>query len=150
MKLFAGLEADGFAGRDADFGAGSGIAADAGFARTNAEDAEAAQFDAIACCQSLFEALEDSIHGSFRLGPRQACSLDDVMHDILLDQCPSPSIEENLAPMHSGWPEWPTGEMLLGVGRVVNPRILQHCKDLESAGWKRPMRAMVPNTGGKW
>jgi hypothetical protein len=90
VELFAGFEADGFAGGDADFGAGSGIAADSGFAGSDAEDAESAQLNAIAGCQGLFETFKDGVHGRFRFGPRQPCSLDDVMDDILLDQCASP------------------------------------------------------------
>jgi hypothetical protein len=46
LEFFAGFEANGFAGRDVDFSAAAGIAADAGFARFDAEDAEAAEFDA--------------------------------------------------------------------------------------------------------
>jgi hypothetical protein len=133
MELFAGFEADGFAWSDADFGASSGVAADSGLARSNAEDAESAQFDTVTGGQGLLEPFEYRVHGSFRLGPRQACPLDDVMHNILLDQCLGPFIEEiweNLAPAKSCRPEWPTGEMLLGVGGVVNLRVLQYHKQL--------------------
>ena len=101
MELFAGFEADGLAWGDADFCASSGIAADSGLARSNTEDAESAQFDAVARSQGQLEPFEYGVHGSFRLGPRQACPLDDVMHNILLDQCLGPFIEEiweNLAP----------------------------------------------------
>ena len=72
-----------------------------GLARSNTEDAESAQFDTVARGQGLLEPFEYGVHGSFRLGPRQACPLDDVMHNILLDQCLGPFIEEiweNLAP----------------------------------------------------
>ena len=101
MELFAGFEADGLAWGDADFGAGSGVAADACFTGADAEDAEAAQLDAIPRSQRLLEPFEDGVHGGFRFSPRQACPLDDVMHNILLDQCLGPFIEEiweNLAP----------------------------------------------------
>jgi hypothetical protein len=130
VEFFARLEANSLSRRDTDFSTGPRVAADSGFTRTDAEDAESPQFNAITGCQSLFEALEDGVHGSFRLGPRQACPLDNVMDDILLDQCPSPLIEENLAPIRSGRPERPTGEMLLGVGDVVNLRVLQYHKQL--------------------
>ena len=86
VQLFAGLEADSFAGGDADLSAGAGVAADAGFAGADAEDAEAAQLDALACRQGLLEALEDGVHGSLCLGARQACALNHVMNYILLDQ----------------------------------------------------------------
>jgi len=42
VEVFAGFEADGFAGRDADLGAGARVAADAGLARLYGEDAKAA------------------------------------------------------------------------------------------------------------
>src|ERR1700739_1739940 len=45
VQLFARLEADGLAGCDADLRPGAGIAANAGLARADAEDAKAAQFD---------------------------------------------------------------------------------------------------------
>ena len=53
MEFFAGFEADGFAGGDADFFAGAWVAADAGLAGFDAEDAEAAEFDALAAAESL-------------------------------------------------------------------------------------------------
>jgi hypothetical protein len=95
VQLFAGLETNGFAGGDADLGTGAGIAADAGFARTDAEDAEAAEFDSVSCGESLLEAFEDGVDSRFSLGSRQACPLDDVMDNILLDQCRRPLTEEN-------------------------------------------------------
>jgi hypothetical protein len=70
MELFARLEANGLAGGYADFGTGSGVAADAGFAGADAENAESAQFDALSGGKSLFETLENRIHRSFRLGSR--------------------------------------------------------------------------------
>ena len=42
LQFFAGLKANGFAGRDADFFAGARVAADAGLARLYGEDAKAA------------------------------------------------------------------------------------------------------------
>jgi len=93
VEFLAGLEADGFAGGDADFGAGSGVAADACFTGADAEDAEAAQLDAIPRSQRLLEPFEDGVHGGFRFSPRQACPLDDVMDDILFDQCVSPRLK---------------------------------------------------------
>jgi hypothetical protein len=70
MELFARLEANGLAGGYADFGTGAGISADAGFTGADAENAESAQFDALAGGESLFEALENRIHRGFRLGAR--------------------------------------------------------------------------------
>jgi hypothetical protein len=70
VQFFAGLKANGFAGSDADFGASSWIAADAGFARANAKNTEAAQLDAIACGEGLLESFEYGIDGYFRFGAR--------------------------------------------------------------------------------
>ena len=86
MQFLAGLEADGLAGSDADLGAGAGIAADAGFAGADAENAKSAQFDALAGGQGLLQALENRIHRSLRLGARQARALDYMMDDVLLNQ----------------------------------------------------------------
>ena len=86
MEFFARFEADGFAGGYADLGAGAWIAADTGFTGADAENAESAQFDALTGGQSLFKALEDRIHRSFRLGARQARALDYVMDDVLFNQ----------------------------------------------------------------
>jgi hypothetical protein len=132
VKFLAWFETNCLTGRDADFGAGSGIAADAGLAGTNAEDAKSAQLNSVSGGQRLFETLKYSVYGRFRFGPRQASPLDNVVHYILLDQCPCPSIEENLAPFCCGPQESPTGEMLLGVGSVVNLRVLQYHKQLRS------------------
>jgi len=94
VQLFAWLEAHSLARRDADFSASSGVAADAGLARTDAEDAKAAEFDAVARRESLFQSLKNGIHGRFSFGSWQACPFDHVMDNILLDQCRRPLIEE--------------------------------------------------------
>jgi hypothetical protein len=55
------------------------------------------------------------------------------MHDILLDQGLDPFIGriwENPALLDKRLPKRPTGEMLLGVGGVVNLRVLQYHKQL--------------------
>jgi hypothetical protein len=86
VQVFSGLEAHRLAGGDADFSAGAGVAADACFACADAENSESAQFDALACCESLFEALENRIHSSFGLAAGKARALDYVMDDVLLNQ----------------------------------------------------------------
>jgi hypothetical protein len=86
MQLFAWLEADGFAGSDVDLSPGAGIAANAGFAGADTEDAKPAQLDALAGCQSLLEALEDRVHRRLSLGARQARALNHVVNDVLFDQ----------------------------------------------------------------
>ena len=86
MQFFTGLEAHGLARRDADFSAGSRIAADAGFACANAEDAESTQFNALTCCQGFFQPFEDCVDCCFGLGARQACALDHMVDDVLFNQ----------------------------------------------------------------
>jgi hypothetical protein len=86
VQLLSRFEADGFAGCDADLGAGTGIAANACFARADAENAKSAQFDALTGGQSLLQALEDRIHRGFCLDAGQARALDYMMDDVLLNQ----------------------------------------------------------------
>jgi hypothetical protein len=86
MKLFARLEADGLAWGDADLSAGSGIATNSSFTRTDAENAKSAQFDALAGGQGLLEALEYGIHRSLCLGARETGALDYMMDDVLFNQ----------------------------------------------------------------
>lgn len=93
MKLFTGLESDGFSGSDADFSAGARIAADTGLAWADAEDAETAQFNTVACGEGVFKPLKYCIYGRLGLGARQAGTLDHVVNNILLDQCRSPFCE---------------------------------------------------------
>jgi hypothetical protein len=93
VKFLAGLEADGFAGSDADLGAGAGIAADAGFAGTDIEDTEAAQLDALALGEGLFEGLEDGIDSGFGLVALEAGALNHLVNDVLFYQGFLPSGE---------------------------------------------------------
>jgi len=86
MQFLARFKAHRLAGGNADLGAGSGIAANAGFAGADAEDAKSAQFDALAGGQSLLEALEYRIHRGLCLGTGQARALDYMMDDVLLNQ----------------------------------------------------------------
>ena len=71
VEFLAGFEADRLAGGDADFRSRSGIAAYACLAGPDAEDAETAQFNAVAGCQSLLEAFKYGVHGGFRFGAGQ-------------------------------------------------------------------------------
>ena len=86
VQFLAGLETNSLAGGDADLSAGPRIAADAGFAGADAENAKSAQFDALAGGQGLLQALENRIHRSLCLGARQARALDYVMDDVLFNQ----------------------------------------------------------------
>ena len=85
MEFFAGFEADGFAGRDADFFAGAGVAADAGFAGLDAEDAEAAKFNALAAAESLLEGFEDRFDSLFGFGAADESFGYNRVHDVQLD-----------------------------------------------------------------
>src|ERR1017187_5004716 len=86
MQFFTGFEAHRFAGGNADLGASAGVAANAGFAGPNAEDAKPAQLDALTGCEGLFQTLKDGIHRGLSLGAGQARALNHVMDDILLNQ----------------------------------------------------------------
>jgi hypothetical protein len=87
LQLFAGFEADGFAWGDVDFFAGARIAADAGLARLDAEDTEAAKFDALATAERVLERFEYRLDRLFRLGAADVWRrcVDDGIHDVQLD-----------------------------------------------------------------
>ena len=76
LQVFAGLEANCFAGGDGDLGAGARIATDAGFAGLYGEDAEAAQFDTVAIAERLLHGFEDSVYGGLCLGSGKAGALN--------------------------------------------------------------------------
>jgi hypothetical protein len=86
VQFLAGLEAHCFAGCNAHFGARAGIAANAGLAGTNAKDTKPAQLNALACCESLFEALKHRIDRCFGLCAGQACALDHMVNNVLFNQ----------------------------------------------------------------
>jgi len=85
MKLFARLEADCFARSNGDFGACPGIAADAGFTWLDGEDAEAAQFDAVARDEGLLHAVEDGVYCRLCFCPWQSGTLNNPLYKILLN-----------------------------------------------------------------
>ena len=80
-----------FARRDRHFRAGARIAADAGFARFHGEDAEAAQFDAVALLQRALHLLEHGLHGHLGFGLGDAGLVDDFVDDVELDQNAPPA-----------------------------------------------------------
>jgi hypothetical protein len=86
MKFLPWLKADRFSRSDTYLGAGARIAANAGFACADAENAKSAQFDALTGGQGLLEAFENGIHRSLCLGARKAGALDNMMDDVLLNQ----------------------------------------------------------------
>src|SRR5260370_22410037 len=84
LKFFAGLEADSFAGRDTDLLTGARVAADAGLARLDGEDAEAAKLDAFAAAQSVLHSLEHGFDSLFGVAAVDAGLLYDGVVDIEL------------------------------------------------------------------
>jgi hypothetical protein len=85
LEVFAGLEADGFAWGDADLGAGTGIAADAGLAGLDGKDAKTAQFDAVAVGEGLLHGFKDGVDGGLCLGAGKAGTLYHPLNEVLLD-----------------------------------------------------------------
>ena len=85
LEFFAGLEADGFARRNVDFFPGPGIAANAGLARLDAEDAKAAELDALAAAEGLLEGFEDGFDGLLGFGAADVRRGDDGIYDIQLN-----------------------------------------------------------------
>jgi hypothetical protein len=85
VQLFAGLEANGLAGGDGDFGSGAGVAPYASFARFDGEYAESAKLDAITCNESLLHAVEDCVNGIFCLCPWQTGAFNNPLYKILLN-----------------------------------------------------------------
>jgi hypothetical protein len=93
VELFAGLEAHGLAGSDADFSAGAWIAANAGFPGPDVEDAEAAKLDALAFGQGVLQGFEDGIDGSLGLIALEAGTLNHLVNNVLFYQGVLPSGE---------------------------------------------------------
>jgi hypothetical protein len=85
LKVFAGLEANGLARGDGNFGARARIAADSGFTWLDGEDAEAAQLDAIVLAECLLHCIEDGIDGYLGLGAGKASAFHYSLDEILLD-----------------------------------------------------------------
>src|SRR5208282_830528 len=91
LQLLAGLEADGLAGRNGNFGAGARIPSNAGLARTHVEHAETAQLNAIAVRERLLHALEDGFDGKLRLGLGDPGAVDHFVDDVELNHGYPPS-----------------------------------------------------------
>jgi len=114
VQFLSRFETHCLSGSDADLGAGAGVAADARLAGAHAEDAETAQFNALAGGKGLLQAFEDRIHRSLCLGAGQARTLDHLMDDVLLNQrC-------NLAGATELDLQQPTGKMLQVLGCLWN------------------------------
>ena len=85
LQFLAGFEADGYARRNGNFGAGARIASDAGLARAHVEDAEAAQFNAVAGRERLLHALKDGFDGQLRFGLGDPGAVDHFIDDVELN-----------------------------------------------------------------
>jgi hypothetical protein len=85
LQFLARLEANRFSRGDADLFAGARIAADAGLARLDAEDAELAEFDALTASHGVFEGFEDGFDGLFGLGTADVCLRNHSVYDIKLN-----------------------------------------------------------------
>ena len=70
------------------------VTADAGFARTDVEDAEAAEFDSVALGKSLLHALKDNFNGPLGLGFSDASACDDFVDDVQLDHAAAPIVQK--------------------------------------------------------
>src|ERR1700728_2671151 len=91
MKLFARLEANRLARGNADLGAGTRVASDAGLARTNVEDAKTTQLDPLTLSERALQRLKDGIHSCLRFVALQASALNHLVNDVLFYQDVPPS-----------------------------------------------------------
>ena len=94
LEFFTWFEADGFAGWDADFFASARVAADAGLARLDAEDAEAAKFDALATAESLLERLENGFDSLLGFGAADECFGHNRIDDVQLNHTCLPLVSK--------------------------------------------------------
>src|SRR5271168_4564911 len=85
LQFFAGFESHGFARGNADFFAGAWVATNAGFAGLDAEDAEAAEFNALAAAEGHFERLEDGLDSLLRFGAADIRRGHDGVYNVQLD-----------------------------------------------------------------
>jgi hypothetical protein len=85
LEFLAGLEAHRFAWRDADFLAGTGVAANASFAWANVEHTEAAQLYSFPFAERILHRSKDGFDGQFRLGPAHAGLVYNCIYDVQLD-----------------------------------------------------------------
>src|SRR5438105_14300372 len=86
MQFFTWLEAHCFSRGDADLCPGARIASNASLPRSHAEDAEAAQFNALSRSQGFFKSFKHGVDCRFGLGAWQACALNHMVHDVLFNQ----------------------------------------------------------------
>ena len=86
VKFLTRLEPNGFSGCDADLGTGSRIAADARFSRLDHKNSKATELDSVTGDKTLLHGVEDCVNGGLRLRLGQACTVDNPLNEVLLDQ----------------------------------------------------------------
>ena len=87
VKFLARLKANSLAWSDGDFRTSPRIAADSRLTRADIEDAKTAQLNPVARSKRFLQTLKDCVDGSFRFVARQSGLGDDVMDDVLFNQC---------------------------------------------------------------
>jgi hypothetical protein len=85
LKFLAWFEADGAAGRDIHLLPGARIATNSRLARSDVEDAEAAQLDAFTTSEGIFHGFEHSFNGLFGFASADIGFLHDGIYQIELD-----------------------------------------------------------------
>src|SRR5262249_27476927 len=85
LQFLARFEAYRLARRDRDFGAGARVGPDAGLARANVENAEAAQFDAVSLGQRALHAFENRLDGELGFGFGDPGLVHYFVDDVELD-----------------------------------------------------------------
>src|SRR6266700_4966752 len=90
LRFFTRFEANGLPRGNADLFTGAGIAPDAGLARSDTEDAEAAEFNALAAAHRLLQGFENGFDGLLGLGAADVRRRDDGVDDVQLDHANLP------------------------------------------------------------
>lgn len=85
VQLFAGLEANGFARSNGDFGTCAWVASDTRFAGLDREDAEPAKFNTVASDQGLLHAFEDGVDCGLCFGSWQTGAFNNPLYKILFN-----------------------------------------------------------------
>ena len=93
LQFLAGLEADGLARRNRNFGASARIPPNACLARTHVEHTKTAQLNAVAGGERLLHALEHGLDCKLRLGLGDPGSVDHFIDDVELNHGSLPSPE---------------------------------------------------------
>jgi hypothetical protein len=85
LQFFSRLETHGFAWRNGNLGAGTGIASNASFARAHIEYSKSPQFNALTMSERLLHAFEDSFHRQLGFGFGDAGSCYYFVDDVELN-----------------------------------------------------------------